>query len=453
MHEKYSVDTFKRQFITLLLCLLIIILASCGPYSTERTVSPAINSTPLATVSTLTATVTSTPTNTPTKTALPTITRTPLWPLTAFTPLPPDLARISVENSSQIKLIAFLQYEQLISTSDHQKPNGEIHALDGVFTSNNRSLIISNIIVPENSNERPEEKWIYQIFTGEVHIGNNISFDPATRWNPTSPDGNYLATCKNDYIILIDKSGAERQLGRSICNHLAGLAFSADSSLIAQSNGYGNLRIWQVQDGKKLLDAEANCFQGDVEFSPDGQFLLTTCDAYVRMWRLSDGEVLRFISDSRLKRGLNGVAISPDQTMIASFYDGGVVGLWAIGEPTLSQKALLATPTPITDIVPISQPIRFVYPGDGQILGYSGSYLFKITAVDGAEGYLWSFYQNGQMVWENLRNEGKLSGIEYGIGEYSAAHTNFSLGDLTVIVRARVNGGWSKPTSITIKLR
>ena len=50
-----------------------------------------------------------------------------------------------------------------------------------------------------------------------------------------------------------------------------------------------------------------------------------------------------------------------------------------------------------------STPV-FVYPIDGQTIDYEGSYLFKVEPIANAQGFLWGFFQNGVMVWENFRD-------------------------------------------------
>lgn len=97
--------------------------------------------------------------------------------------------------------------------------------------------------------------------------------------------------------------------------------------------------------------------------------------------------------------------------------------------------------------------LSFLYPADGQVLDYEGAYLFKVTPVEGAEGYLWGFIQNGNMVWENMRDEGGLSGDEYGIMDGTTAHSQFAPGYVEVWVRAGIQGNWTEPTVITIYLQ
>jgi uncharacterized delta-60 repeat protein len=103
---------------------------------------------------------------------------------------------------------------------------------------------------------------------------------------------------------------------------------------------------------------------------------------------------------------------------------------------------------PPEPIVPV-----FDYPVDGQILDYEGSYLFRVQPIPAAEGFLWGFFQNGVMVWENYRDEGVLSGNEYGIHPGTLAHSKFVPGPVEVWVRASINGQWTDAAVITIHLQ
>lgn len=104
---------------------------------------------------------------------------------------------------------------------------------------------------------------------------------------------------------------------------------------------------------------------------------------------------------------------------------------------------------------PLPRPASqvFEYPRDGQPLEHAGSYLFKVRPIEGADNYLWSFFQNGVLVWQNLRDEQQLSGNEYGIHPQSEAHTKFVPGELEVWVRASIDGQWTDALVITNHLR
>jgi competence ComEA-like helix-hairpin-helix protein len=129
-------------------------------------------------------------------------------------------------------------------------------------------------------------------------------------------------------------------------------------------------------------------------------------------------------------------------------------------ELVLSSRTLEGVPFTARDSVEIirqrpPKPVmpEFIYPVDGQVLDYEGSYLFKVKPVPSAEGFLWGFFQNGEMVWENYRDEGILSWDEYGIHPGTLAHSRFVPGPVEVWVRASINGQWTDAAVITIHLQ
>ena len=118
----------------------------------------------------------------------------------------------------------------------------------------------------------------------------------------------------------------------------------------------------------------------------------------------------------------------------------------------LALAALLACPDSQANADEPPGPV-FVYPQDGQVLGYYGHYLFKVQKLWGADSYLWSFNQNGKMVWENYRDEGKLSGPQYAILQGTEAQRRFLPGPVEVWVRGWDGHDWSAATIIRIYLR
>jgi hypothetical protein len=114
------------------------------------------------------------------------------------------------------------------------------------------------------------------------------------------------------------------------------------------------------------------------------------------------------------------------------------------------------TPTPTPAAAPpadLPAAPSYVYPTNGQTLDFGGGYMFKVTAVAEASGYLYGFFQNGAPVWENYHNEGRLSGTEYAIWPGTDAHSRIGSGALEVWVRALVRGRWTDARIITVQLK
>lgn len=121
--------------------------------------------------------------------------------------------------------------------------------------------------------------------------------------------------------------------------------------------------------------------------------------------------------------------------------------------PTLKPVATpVLTPAPIS-ISSLKAP-EMVYPQDGQALDLEGAYMFKVKPITGASGYLFGFFQNGAMIFENQRDNKTLSSDgEFAIWESDPAHVKFQLGTVKVMIRALVNNSWTDAREITITLK
>lgn len=100
---------------------------------------------------------------------------------------------------------------------------------------------------------------------------------------------------------------------------------------------------------------------GVVAFSPDGE-VLASAAAYVQLWSVGDGEMLRFLPDTR---GIvNAMAFSPDGETIAAGFSSGetyreTVALWSVDD---GQRRQTLIDRPDTKIVSLA------FSPDGQLL-------------------------------------------------------------------------------------
>jgi len=96
----------------------------------------------------------------------------------------------------------------------------------------------------------------------------------------------------------------------------------------------------------------------------------------------------------------------------------------------------------------------FVFPSSGQSFSLTGSMLFQVQPMGGAKGYVWSFVQNGSIVWQNLAWEGRLGDATYSVGKGSRAEGHMHGGDMQVWVRAWMGGNqWSGLSSLSVRLQ
>jgi len=100
----------------------------------------------------------------------------------------------------------------------------------------------------------------------------------------------------------------------------------------------------------------------------------------------------------------------------------------------------------------------FIYPADGSNGTFGQLLQVNVTSVSNATGYLFGFFQGNEMVWENYRDERKLSNTNYEIPAGSAAWQKFHKGasgqaaEVKIWARALVHGEWTDATIITVYL-
>jgi hypothetical protein len=94
----------------------------------------------------------------------------------------------------------------------------------------------------------------------------------------------------------------------------------------------------------------------------------------------------------------------------------------------------------------------FISPNPGETLKLGQTWTFKVEAITASQGFLWGFFQNGEMIWENFRDEGVLSTNEYTISSGSMIQKKFSPGPLTVEVRAFINNEWKEANRQTLTI-
>ncbi len=94
-----------------------------------------------------------------------------------------------------------------------------------------------------------------------------------------------------------------------------------------------------------------------------------------------------------------------------------------------------------------------VYPQDGQTIDLEGHYMFRVNDVPGASGYLYGFFQDGNMVFENYRDMKSLSSADFALWDSHPYHSKFHSGSMKVMIRALVNNNWTDAREITLNLK
>lgn len=143
---------------------------------------------------------------------------------------------------------------------------------------------------------------------------------------------------------------------------------------------------------------------------------------------------------------LNGeFAIHPDHPQHGVFRVGYVVvsirARLVDGELTEPRVITIA----LADYSDLSPPV-LLSPYDGQRVQYNGMYGFKLEPVLGARGYLFGFFQNGVLVYEELTT----NPFPYYVMTFSSS--SFNEGSVQVWIRALLGSNWTRARKITIIL-
>lgn len=166
-----------------------------------------------------------------------------------------------------------------------------------------------------------------------------------------SPDGTIIASSWGSMVHLWN--AADGMPLRSLQGHTAwvnGLAFSPDGEILASGSDDWSVRLWRVADGKPVRDMRRHTYcVHDVDFSADGRTVASVSgpfDGTARIWRASDGDMLHTLEHRQAMPDPWGelrmetvwsAAFSPDGEIVAtgSWDSQGNVRMWRLSDGSL----------------------------------------------------------------------------------------------------------------------
>jgi WD40 repeat protein len=143
---------------------------------------------------------------------------------------------------------------------------------------------------------------------------------------------------------IIDKCVFAQTLGG-----IHGVTFSPDGKLLATGDTNGEIRLYQVADGKQLLHIKGHTgFIWPISFSPDGHILASgSDDPIVKLWDTKTGQcVAKLLGHSG---GIWSVAFSPDGHLFATSSEDQTIQLWDISNRK-SLKTLIGHSHRVTSV-------------------------------------------------------------------------------------------------------
>jgi WD40 repeat protein len=153
------------------------------------------------------------------------------------------------------------------------------------------------------------------------------------RWG-VSPDGRLMAMLGADgFVHLLDmQTGKTVPMLGGRTSFAEQFAFSQDSKMLASVDEKGVLRVWNVNEGKQIVEFSSRVKVGPIVFSPDGKTLASGAAAVlareftddnvdidhfpIRLWDPATGKKLLEFGDG--KDPVCGLAFSPDGRVLVS---------------------------------------------------------------------------------------------------------------------------------------
>lgn len=163
----------------------------------------------------------------------------------------------------------------------------------GIWNVQSGQLLVQSDYIPYNHDGTPD-------VSARLAVFSNLNETVAVR-------------SLNTFQLWNSRSGLPLWKSPVHQGEITSLTFSEDGKWIASATGIDEkvIRIWNVDDGA-LLREIAGYPAADLQFSPDGQYLVSVSQDTVRVWNTADGKMKKSLS------GIEGWArLSPDGNMLA----------------------------------------------------------------------------------------------------------------------------------------
>jgi WD40 repeat protein len=262
-----------------------------------------------------------------------------------------------------------------------------------------------------------------------------------------SPNGQILATGEDNFSVQVWNVANGKPAASPLKGHtdaVKSIAFNpADDKVLASAGLDGKIILWDLSTRKSQVLEKHTDWVNSIQFSSDGKLLVSTShDGTLKLWRVSDGELLETIHNTSRAAFLSAVFNPVEQTVISGSATGRI-SVWSSVTTNLLTDCG-ATPALAVSFSPDDQTLAFVdnkgtvqlrdrdckslklplKPSQKQQEFYSSNSLTSSTlsfSTDGqilAAGYdnntidLWN-PTNGTLLKSLTEHQGKINGLSF----------------------------------------
>jgi WD40 repeat protein len=270
-----------------------------------------------------------------------------------------------------------------------------INGLITIFRSKKNLEIQLNQILAKLRETSPLE----QSYTA----GNILNLLCYLKTNLSGYDFSYLSIWQADLrnVTLHNVNFAHANLAKSIFTETLSccfsVAFSPDGKLLATGDTNGEIRLYQVLDGRQILGLKGHtAWIWSVSFSPNGHLVASgSDDQTVKIWDANTGACLKTLQGHI--GAVRSIAFSSDGQILASASEDRTVKLWNINKGNCVQT--LKCDSEMLSVSCSSQKsILATGSKDGKIRLWNISIGQCMKILDGHTGWVWSvaFSPDGQ---------------------------------------------------------
>jgi len=285
-------------------------------------------------------TVTVTPSATHQSTPVPTATETPS--ILKVSPTPTVQSGL-IQPANIAKVVEVNRLDKISVITLNWMKNGKwiINAgSSGISFIDPKTLVITKAIampneIPISMAISPANDAVFVLLDTKIkvidipseNIINEYSIGGVANSIAASRDGQRLALGMLDSKVQI-VNARDGSVVRNLRSDFGGwsVAFSPDSSIVAEGTSRGSL-MWEAETGVWLpLDGQQNYLIRCLTFSKDGELLAGGTQGKIFIWNVASGDLIKEIYGDI--GGINSLDFSPDGTILVSSSDNSEIKLW-----------------------------------------------------------------------------------------------------------------------------